>query len=152
MRSLELDVKEWSAPVVGLMSSIGNERLNAVWMAAAPPPPPQASPPVQDDGMGAAEQEVAAKPPPATPPAAAAGVIHADSDKETRTAHIRQKYEGRRWVGGPAPSPAALHLAAQTDDVALAAAALAHGHDLEAKREVPRVAAAGEKDQNQGEA
>lgn len=35
MRSLELDTKEWSPPLVALMCSLGNERLNAFWQPSS---------------------------------------------------------------------------------------------------------------------
>ena len=33
MRSLELDTKEWSAPLVGLMTALGNAKANRIWAA-----------------------------------------------------------------------------------------------------------------------
>jgi len=36
VRSLELDTKEWSAPLVSLMLALGNERLNTIWQPTLP--------------------------------------------------------------------------------------------------------------------
>ncbi|KAL1503935.1 hypothetical protein AB1Y20_012396 [Prymnesium parvum] len=45
VRSLELDTKEWTPPVLGLMARLGNSRANAIWAAQPAPPLAADAPP-----------------------------------------------------------------------------------------------------------
>lgn len=99
VRSLELDVKEWSEPLIFLMAGLGNSAVNGIWQPAL----------------------------------AAPALEGAEATAQQREAHIRKKYEARELLEPAAkPEIGGLHLAALHDDVALAAACLAHRLDVDA--------------------
>ena len=110
VRSLELDTKEWSVPLLSLMTNLGNAALGDVWHA----------PPADAAAAAGSAVAVSAGARTARPPA--------DATNAVREAYIRQKYEARALLDAAAKPPQpSLHLAALHDDAPLAAACLIHG-------------------------
>jgi len=101
VRSLELDTKEWSEPLISMMLQLGNAAVNSIWFKEPA------------DASGRAVQ------------------ITADASSAQREAFIRQKYVARAFLASSRPPPGALHTAALTDDVVTAATCVAHGESVE---------------------
>ena len=102
VRSLELDTKEWSAPLLSMMTLLGNESVNAIWH-------PEHSAATRDE-----------RPTADTSPAARESYIRRKYETRAFTSE-----EG-------IPEPNALHRAAATNDVVLAVRCLAHRFDMDA--------------------
>ena len=102
VRSLDLDVKEWSEPLLALMKGLGNECQNRVWQAQLPASQRLASADVDERRRLFVTQKWASR----------AFVVPPD---------LRD-----------AAAPHALHAAAAADDVAAAAACLAYGDAVDA--------------------
>jgi len=103
-RSLELDVKEWSEPLIMMMTALGNTTVNAVWQPAL--------------------VEV---------PLAGADATAAQREAHLRKKYESRAYLARLPSGEELRPPAyALHLAALRDDVRMVATCLAHRLDVDA--------------------
>ena len=115
VRSLELDTKEWSVPLVAVMSGLGNAAVNRLWQ------PGIGGGAEGGAGVGGAEGGAGGG-----AGAAGCGPLSKASSSAERERHIRFKYEARGFIQpGDAPPPVALHAAALADDVLAAARSLA---------------------------
>jgi Arf-GAP/GTPase/ANK repeat/PH domain-containing protein 2 len=102
VRSLELDIKEWSEPLLALMRAIGNTAVNEIWHPAA-----------------VAEGEEACVAPDATP---AQREAHIRKKYDART-FLREELR---------PAAEDVHVAAMANDTALMAKCLAYGLSIDA--------------------